>query len=247
MLSFDEWLIHAMGRMDIRSPLFVRAVEALAELNLTRGLLLIALLWWIWFRYDRAVGAAGEAAREVARLRAREIVIAAIVSGLIALAIGRLLAHELPFRLRPIFEPQLHGLYPAANGRVLLPRTWSSFPSDHAMLWGAIATGIFFASRPAGIYALVHVIVLICLPRLYLGLHYPTDLLVGLALGVGIACVMNVPRLRAATARPFLVLAARYPGVFFGAAFLLSFELATQFDELRLLAFGLTHMGAYSQ
>lgn len=243
MISFDESLIHAMGRLDIHSPLFIRAVEALAELNLTRGLLLVAMLWWIWFRYDRAVGAAGEAAR----LRARELVITAIVSGMIALLIGRLLAHELPFRLRPIFEPQLQGLYPPANAHVLLPRTWSSFPSDHAMLWGAIATGILFASLPAGIYALLHVVVLICLPRFFLGLHYPTDLLVGLALGIGITCIMNVPRIRAATARPALAFAARYPGVFFGAAFLLSYELATQFDELRLLAFGLTHVGAYSR
>jgi undecaprenyl-diphosphatase len=243
MTSFDDWLIRAMSRLDLHSPLFIRVVQTLAEFNLTRGLLLIALLWWIWFRYDRAVGPAGEAAR----LRARELVIAAIVSGVIALAIGRLLAHELPFRLRPIFEPQLHGLYPPSNDRVLLPRTWSSFPSDHAMLWGAVATAILFASRPAGIYALLHVIVLICLPRLYLGLHYPTDLLVGLALGIGIACIMNAPRIRTPVARPVLAFAARYPGVFFGAAFLLSFELATQFDELRLLAFGITHMGHYAQ
>jgi len=232
-----------MSRLDIHSPLFVRAATTLAEFDLTRGLPLVTLLWWIWFRPERQIGAQGEAARR----HARELVIAAIVGGLIALAIGRLLAHELPFRLRPIFEPQLHALYPPPNSKVLLPRTWSSFPSDHAMLWGAVATSIWFASRPAGIYALLHVIVLICLPRLYLGLHYPTDLLAGLALGAGIACLVNVPRIRALVSKPALAFAERSPGLFYGAAFLLSFELATQFDELRLLAFGLTHIGHYAQ
>ncbi|HVW50392.1 MAG TPA: phosphatase PAP2 family protein [Trinickia sp.] len=243
MTSFDEWLIHAMSRIDIHSPLFVRAAVTAAEFDLTRGLPLVTLLWWIWFRPERQIGAQGEAARR----QAHELVIAAIVSGLIALAIGRLLAHELPFRLRPIFEPQLHAFYPPPNAKVLLPRTWSSFPSDHAMLWGAVATAILFASRPVGIYALLHVVVLICLPRLYLGLHYPTDLLAGLALGVGIACLVNVPPIRALVSKPVLAFAERCPGLFYGAAFLLSFELATQFDELRLLAFGLTHIGHYAQ
>lgn len=115
------------------------------------------------------------------------------------------------------------------------------------MLWGAVATAILFASRPAGIYALLHVIVLICLPRLYLGLHYPTDLLAGLALGACIACLVNVPRIRALVSKPVLAFAECCPGLFYGAAFLVSFELATQFDELRLLAFGLTHIGHYAQ
>jgi ABC-type nitrate/sulfonate/bicarbonate transport system permease component len=92
-----------------------------------------------------------------------------------------------------------------------------------------------------GMYALFHAIVLIGLPRIFLGLHYPTDVLGGAVLGIGIACVMNANAIRTRIAAPMLAFAQCYPGVFYAAAFLLSFELTTQFDELRVLAHGLLH------
>ena len=52
---------------------------------------------------------------------------------------------------------------------------------------------------------------------------------------------MNVNAIRTRVAAPMLALAQRYPGVFYGGAFVLSFELTTQFDELRVLAHGLLH------
>ena len=170
------------------------------------------------------------------RRRDREIVVIAIVSGLVAFLAGRLLAHYLPFRLRPVYEPALKGLYPITSVDELLPRTWSAFPSDHAMLWCAISMGIFLASRWLGIYALTHTAVLIGLPRVYLGLHYPSDVIVGGLLGIALACVMSVRPIRAPIAKPVLAMARRWPGPFFALAFLLSFELATQFDELRVIA-----------
>jgi membrane-associated phospholipid phosphatase len=236
MNVFDVRLIASMSHMSIHSQLFTRAVEIVANMYLFKGLVLVALLWWIWFRPETAIGPSGDALRR----HNREIVVLAIASGLIALAAGRLLAHYLPFRLRPMYEPQLQGFYPASGLHEMLPRTWSAFPSDHAMLWCAIATGIFLASRPAGIYALLHAVILIGLPRVYLGLHYPTDVMAGVALGVGIACVMNARPIRPRVAAPVLAFAQRYPGVFYGAAFMLSFELTTQFDEVRVLAGGMS-------
>jgi undecaprenyl-diphosphatase len=236
MNGFDARLIISLSRVTFHSQLVTHAVLAIANMYVFKGLVLVALLWWIWFRLERAGGPDIGAARR----RDREVVVIAIVSGLVALAVGRLLAHYLPFRVRPIYNPQFQAFFPEAGLQEPLLRTWSAFPSDHAMLWCAIATGIFVASRPVGIYALLHAIVLIGLPRVYLGLHYPTDVLAGAALGIGIAGVMNAPRIRTRVAAPVLAFAQRYPGVFYGLAFILSFELATQFDELRLLVHGMS-------
>ncbi|NPT59917.1 phosphatase PAP2 family protein [Paraburkholderia elongata] len=237
MNVIDTWLIASISNVPIHSQGFTHIVEAIVSAYLSKGVVLVALLWWVWFRPEGAEGPDGEAVRR----HNRELVVIAIASGLIALAAGRLLAHNLPFRLRPMYEPALRAFYPEANVEEPVLRTWSAFPSDHSMLWCAIAMGIFLASRPVGIYALFHAVVLIGLPRIYLGLHYPTDVLAGSALGIGITCVMNARAIRTRIAAPILAFAQRYPGVFYGAAFLLSFELATQFDELRVLAHGLIH------
>ncbi|MFM0566056.1 phosphatase PAP2 family protein [Paraburkholderia sediminicola] len=237
MNVIDTWLIASISNVAMHSQGFTHVVEAIVSAYLSKGVVLVALLWWVWFKPERAEDPDGEAIRR----HHRELVVIAIASGLIALAAGRLLAHYLPFRLRPMYEPALRAFYPEANVEEPVLRTWSAFPSDHAMLWCAVAMGIFLASRPVGIYALFHAVVLIGLPRIYLGLHYPTDVLAGAALGIGIACVMNVRPIRTRIAAPILAFAQRYPGVFYGAAFLLSFELATQFDGLRVLAHALMH------
>ncbi|WP_404545007.1 phosphatase PAP2 family protein [Dyella jejuensis] len=190
----------------------------------TRGLGLICLLWWIWFR------------RGPTMRRDREIVAATTVATFVALFVGRLLAHYLPFRVRPFANPALMMHFPSDTTKVPLVRTWSSFPSDHAMMWCAVAMGIYLASRRLGIIAFVFAIAFICLPRIYLGLHYPTDVLVGGVLGVVICLILNRDAIRRRIAAPVLDWSVRYEGVFHVAIFLLSFELASQFDELRRLS-----------
>lgn len=237
MNTIDTGLIASISNVAAHSPGFTHVVETVVSSYIAKGVVLVGLLWWVWFKPERAEGPD----REAIQRYHRELVVIAIVSGLIALAAGRLLAHNLPFRLRPMYEPALRAFYPEANVEEPVLRTWSAFPSDHAMLWFAVAMGILLASRPVGIYALLHAVVLIALPRIYLGLHYPTDVLAGAALGIGITCVLNARVIRTRIAAPFLAFAQRYPGVFYGASFVLSFELATQFDELRVLAHGLIH------
>jgi undecaprenyl-diphosphatase len=237
MNVIDTWAIASINKVAIHSQGFTPVVEAVVNAYLPKGVVLVALLWWVWFRHERAEGPDGEAVRR----HQRELVVIAIASGLIALAAGRLLAHYLPFRLRPMYEPTLRAFFPEANVDEPVLRTWSSFPSDHAMLWCAVAMGIFLASRPVGIYALLHAVVLIGLPRIYLGVHYPTDVLAGAAMLVRIALALITYVMPMPSAAPMLAFAQRYPGVFYGAAFVLSFELATQFQELRVLAHGLIH------
>ena len=64
---------------------------------------------------------------------------------------------------------------------------WSSFPSDHAILFMALAVAIFLASRRFGWLALTYTTLCIIGPRVYLGWHWPTDVLAGALLGAAFA------------------------------------------------------------
>lgn len=61
-----------------------------------------------------------------------------------------------------------------------------SFPSDHAAAAVVIAAVLFITHRRLGAIALL-VAGLVCLARVYVGAHYPGDVLAGAAVGVGVA------------------------------------------------------------
>jgi len=66
---------------------------------------------------------------------------------------------------------------------VLVDKTTDfSFPSDHATVAGAVAVGLWFANRRWGTVAIV-LAVLMAFTRVYVGAHYPGDVLAGLLLG----------------------------------------------------------------
>jgi undecaprenyl-diphosphatase len=69
------------------------------------------------------------------------------------------------------------------------------FPSDHATAAFAIATAIFLRKRGWGIAALVAATVL-SVGRVALGVHYPSDVVAGAALGSAAALVLRLPPLR---------------------------------------------------
>jgi undecaprenyl-diphosphatase len=225
MNSFDSSVETYFSNLHF-GHLATQSINFIADLYTFKGLALIPVLWWMWFQQDER------------REWRREMVIATLLGGLVALFVGRLLTHWLPFRVRPIYSDELHLHFAGSALNEALLTSWSSFPSDHAMLWMAIATGIFLVWRGIGVLALCYTLLFICIPRAYLGFHYPTDLLVGAALGIGITYVMTRDAIRVRYAIPALRWIERYPGPSAMLAFILCLELVTQFDELRRLASG---------
>jgi undecaprenyl-diphosphatase len=57
-----------------------------------------------------------------------------------------------------------------------------SFPSDHAVMAGAVAAGVLLAGRRLGVLA-VAMAVLMAFARVYVGAHFPLDVIAGLAVG----------------------------------------------------------------
>src|SRR3954469_7381593 len=70
-----------------------------------------------------------------------------------------------------------------------------SFPSDHATAAFAIATAVVLRLRVPGLVLLVLAAVL-AVGRVFLGLHYPSDVLAGAALGAAAALVCWLPPIR---------------------------------------------------
>ena len=65
-----------------------------------------------------------------------------------------------------------------------------SFPSGHTIASFEAATALLIGNRKLGIPAMI-LAVLIAFSRLYLYVHYPTDVLASVVLGIGIAFLAN--------------------------------------------------------
>jgi undecaprenyl-diphosphatase len=218
-----------INRVAHRSPTFDDFVLLVSNNTFLKGGVVVAVIWWIWFRHENAY-------------EKRQSVLAGVIASFLGLVVARILTH-LIFRIRPLNNPQLAFSLPCPLGR----EAWEgagSFPSDHAVLFFALATGIFLASRRVGWLMLAYVSVVICLPRLYLGIHYPTDILAGAAIGVGFAYVFNLPVIR----NPATTWALRWmdsePALFYPCLFLLTYQIAELFNPLRAIAGFLLHGGA---
>ncbi|MEO8693301.1 MAG: phosphatase PAP2 family protein [Acidimicrobiales bacterium] len=111
------------------------------------------------------------------------VVIWSGAAALIALGIGQVIGNAVD-RARP------YTAMPASH--VLIARSADfSFPSDHATAAGAVAVGLLFAGRRYGSSMLGLVTgclaLLLAVSRVYAGVHYPGDVVAGLALGAAVA------------------------------------------------------------
>ncbi len=132
--------------------------------NATYGIVLFAVLLLVAYIEGR----------QHADLTAVAASVWAAIAALVALGVGQIIGGAVD-RARP---------YDAmANVHLLVDKTTDfSFPSDHATVAGAVAVGLLFADRRWGIIATALAIVM-AFTRVYVGAHYPGDVLAGLLLG----------------------------------------------------------------
>lgn len=79
-------------------------------------------------------------------------------------------------RLRPFVADPMVNLLVNRNNEM-------SFPSGHAAFYFALSTFIFFYNKKIGVLFYV-ISFIICLGRVFVGLHWPSDILAGAAVGI---------------------------------------------------------------
>jgi undecaprenyl-diphosphatase len=166
----------------------------------------------------------------------RSTITTTVISGFLACLITRGLALFLPFRLRPILRTDLV-FYPPPGSETAW-RSWSSFPSDHATLSFALATGIWLISKRWGVLSFLVAIFAVCLPRLCNGLHYTSDVFVGAFLGIS-ATLLARKLLSQKRLLPQLTgYEHNSPGMFYTIFFLIMWQTATMFESTISLVHG---------
>lgn len=114
----------------------------------------------------------------------------------------------------------------------------ASFPSDHAAFYFALALGIFFACRRAGVVAIGWTVIVICGSRMITGTHSPLDIAAGIAVGGALLTALHLAAARWA-ARPIEAVAAwteRHAAASSAALFLVLFEIANTLEYVREVA-----------
>jgi undecaprenyl-diphosphatase len=152
---------------------FDRAMEFVGEFGILLGLVFILL--WCWWSVRRR----GSAADSVAA-----------VAGLVwaPLAAGFALLVNIPIRgfverPRPFLDHK--GLNVLVGGK-----TDYSFVSDHATIAMALGVGVFIAHRKLGLVA-IGLALFEGFCRVYMGVHYPTDVVGGFALGTAVTLLLT--------------------------------------------------------
>jgi len=220
MNTFDLTILHFFNSFVGRSPVFDSWVVFIVLDPLLDGGLLIAFFWWAWGRFGKS------------QSEQREILLFGLVDSFLAVLVARVFAVALPFRERPMRVPSLHWQFPHGIGPEMLIH-WSSFPSDHATLAFCLAAILWQVSKPLGSIATLQVFIAVGLTRIYCGIHYPTDILAGAVLGIGIALLAKITYLRLKVARPAARWLDKHPASFYAVLFLWTFEMAEMFDSVR--------------
>jgi membrane-associated phospholipid phosphatase len=143
--------------------------------------LLVLLVVGVWWRARKQP----EPARAVART--------ALVG--VATVVALLLCQDVVSGL--IARPRPCAVIPGAQALLTCSADFS-MPSDHAVIGGAIAAGLYCVHRRAAVAATV-LAVLLAFARIYAGVHYPSDTLVGLLFGAAISVAIVLTATHPAT------------------------------------------------
>lgn len=185
----------------------MQMVEAAADLRTepVSTFMEAATSWWVKGPLLLAVALAVD-------LAARRRLPACFLAGTLSIAAALLLSTL----LKAVFDRARPALGdPDFTAAIATPAS-ASMPSGHAFEAFAVATSILLWHRRAGIVALV-VATVVASSRVYLGVHFVSDIVVGAALGVlvGWLAVLAVGRLGPGTRAPA---AAQAPGRWLRAA-----------------------------
>lgn len=130
--------------------------------------LIPVILLWLWF-YDQ---------------KSKKVAFRAFVAVMLAWPIFGLIIGNLIHRVRPF---ELGGI-----PELIFHRPTYSFPSDHAAALFAVTASFWFSGNKKLSYFVLILAVVICVFRVATGLHWPSDILAGAALGILAGWLVNL-------------------------------------------------------
>jgi undecaprenyl-diphosphatase len=225
-MHLDFALAHWVNQFVGRWPWFDLAVYHVSGSEFLKGIAIVTVYWYFLFEHAKQ----GPEPKDV---EARATLLTVLILVVPAMVVARALARLLPYRERPFFDPALHFQWPYHVDADQFIR-WSSFPSDHAALFSALAMGVFFRNRLAGALVFAYVVLVTFVPRIYMGYHWPSDILAGTVLGILVAYVALIPTVRRLSQQLYEE-CTKHSGLFVASLFLLTYEIGTLFNGPRLL------------
>ncbi|MGW3035774.1 phosphatase PAP2 family protein [Streptomyces sp. NPDC001178] len=151
---------------------FDRIVSFVGEYGLLLAMVLLVV--WCWWSVRRRGDE--DAASSVAALVWAPV--AAALAVLVNVPIRGFVERPRPFRTHDGLDVLVSG------------KTDFSFVSDHATITMAMAVGVFVANRKFGVVG-IGLALLEGFCRVYMGVHYPTDVVGGFALGTAVALLLS--------------------------------------------------------
>jgi len=167
--SLDFWVAKELAGFLKYSPRFGEAVQSGIRHNILGGFWYGAALFLAWCEAARTNN------REV-RLRLLTILVGSTLAAALTLPAGWLVSWP-----PPIHHPELQQLFP---GYIVPNPNHNCFPSQSVALYASIAVGMFSLNRLAGGVLGVATILLVALPRMYVGGHYLSDIGAGLIIAL---------------------------------------------------------------
>jgi undecaprenyl-diphosphatase len=213
--AFDRPVAMWINQAANQSPTLDTIVVSLDRDFTYSGVLLIAILWFCWF----------DSAKADSRARLAIGTLLCFPIGIASRAVQKLAATH----PRPYYDEAIDFVRPSIISDPL--NTWNSFPSDHATVYAGLVIVIWTVRPRIGMVAASWLVV-VELVRVYIGAHYPSDLIAGAALAATLLWI--------AQARPIVAVGHRVeswsrsrPGLFYGSAFLICYQIATLFHGIR--------------
>lgn len=214
--GIDTFISLYLNQFAHQFPHFDHFMYMLAENKLLKGGLVLAVFYLLWF---------------LQKAYQQKLVLTMMVA-FVAEVGTIILSLTLPFRARPFTDADI-----VFDEPVKVDHWWnqsiSSFPSDHATLFTVLGLGMLLCNRRIGWLVISYILIFVFFPRLYLGLHYFTDLLAGAAVGtitLWVAYQWNLVKKIAAFIVQF---ADQKPQYFYPILFLVSYQLVDLFTETR--------------
>jgi undecaprenyl-diphosphatase len=226
--SINLPIFHAINGLCGTSPFLDRLIAVLDFPGL-KGLVLFGTFGALWFQPKKD------------QPRTRRILIVTLIGMALAIVAARIVALSLPFEVRPMYAPDIGYCEPLGSKQDYNFEAWSAFPSDQAAMMFALSTGFWFASRAAGIFVGVFSCIAF-FARVFLGIHYPIDILVGALIGITAVILLNFQQIRDKLGFSVLIFEKRFPAFFYCFLFLVLSEVGTIFSVSRRLGAAVIHV-----